>query len=45
MHGRYVRWQQSVKSKRIALNLKVVNGANGVNGQDQVLRLGARWTF
>jgi hypothetical protein len=32
-------------SKRVALNLKVVNGVNGVNGQDQVLRLGARWTF
>jgi hypothetical protein len=31
--------------KNIALNLKVVNGVNGVNGQDQVLRLGARWTF
>lgn len=32
-------------SKRIALNLKIVNGVNGVNGQDQVLRFGARWTF
>ena len=28
-----------------SLNLKVVNGVNGVNGQDQVLRLGARFTF
>jgi len=28
-----------------SLNLKMVNGVNGVNGQDEVLRLGARWTF
>ena len=32
-------------SKRISINLKVVNGVNGVNGQDQVLRLAGRWTF
>jgi hypothetical protein len=32
-------------SDHFSLNLKVVNGSNGVNGQDQVLRLGARWTF
>ena len=32
-------------SKRISLNLKIVNGVNGVHGQDQVLRFGARWTF
>ena len=32
-------------NKRISLNLKVVNGVNGVNGQDQVLRLAGRWTF
>ena len=31
--------------KRISINLKIVNGVNGVNGQDQVLRLGGRWTF
>ena len=32
-------------SDLFSLNLKVVNGVNGVNGQDEVLRLGARWTF
>jgi hypothetical protein len=32
-------------SKRISINLKVVNGVNGVHGQDQVLRLAGRWTF
>jgi len=32
-------------SERISINLKVVNGVNGVNGQDQVLRLAGRWTF
>ena len=32
-------------SKRISINLKIVNGVNGVNGQDQVLRLAGRWTF
>jgi len=32
-------------TKKLSLNLKVVNGVNGVNGQDQVLRLGARFTF
>jgi len=29
----------------ISINLKIVNGVNGVNGQDQVLRFGGRWTF
>ena len=28
-----------------AVNLKVVEGSNGVNGQSDVLRIGARWTF
>jgi hypothetical protein len=28
-----------------SLNVKLVNGVNGVNGQDEVLRVGARWTF
>jgi len=28
-----------------SMNLKMVDGFNGVNGQNQVLRLGARWTF
>jgi len=32
-------------SSLFSLNLKMVNGVNGVNGQDEVLRLGARWTF
>jgi hypothetical protein len=32
-------------SEHVAINLKVVNGVNGVYGQDQVLRFGARWTF
>jgi hypothetical protein len=32
-------------SKRISINLKIVNGVNGVHGQDQVLRLAGRWTF
>lgn len=29
----------------ISLNVKLVNGINGVNGQDEVLRIGGRWTF
>ena len=32
-------------SKSISINLKIVNGVNGVNGQDQVLRFAGRWTF
>jgi hypothetical protein len=32
-------------SDRISLNVKLVNGINGVNGQDEVLRIGGRWTF
>jgi hypothetical protein len=28
-----------------SMNLRVIDGFNGVNGQDQVLRLAARWTF
>jgi hypothetical protein len=32
-------------SDRISLNVKLVNGVNGVNGQDEVLRIGGRWTF
>jgi hypothetical protein len=32
-------------SERVSINLKLVNGANGVNGQDQVLRFAGRWTF
>ena len=29
----------------ISMNVKLVNGVNGVNGQDEVLRIGGRWTF
>jgi hypothetical protein len=29
----------------ISLNVKLVNGSNGVNGQDEVLRIAGRWTF
>jgi hypothetical protein len=32
-------------NKSISINQKVVNGVNGVNGQDQVLRFAGRWTF
>jgi hypothetical protein len=32
-------------SDRISLNVKLVNGSNGVNGQDEVLRIAGRWTF
>jgi hypothetical protein len=32
-------------NERISINLKIVNGVNGVNGQDQVLRVAGRWTF
>ena len=32
-------------SDLFSINLKIVNGVNGVNGQDQVIRFGARWTF
>jgi len=28
-----------------SMNLRIIDGFNGVNGQDQVLRLAARWTF
>lgn len=28
-----------------SINLKIVNGVNGVNGQDQVLRFAGRYTF
>jgi len=28
-----------------SLNLKIVEGSNGVNGQSDVVRLGGRWTF
>ena len=28
-----------------SVNVKLVNGVNGVNGQDEVLRIAARWTF
>jgi hypothetical protein len=31
--------------EHFSINLKIVNGVNGVNGQDQVLRLGGRYTF
>jgi hypothetical protein len=31
--------------KLFSINLKFVNGVNGVNGQDQVLRFAGRWTF
>ena len=30
---------------KISLNLKVVEGSNGVNGQSDVARIGFRWTF
>jgi hypothetical protein len=29
----------------VSISLKLVNGFNGVNGQDQVLRFAGRWTF
>jgi hypothetical protein len=29
----------------ISLNLKIVEGANGVNGQSDIFRIGFRWTF
>jgi hypothetical protein len=32
-------------TEMFSMNLRVIDGFNGVNGQDQVLRLGARWTF
>ena len=32
-------------TETISLNVKLVNGVNGVNGQDEVLRIGGRWTF
>jgi hypothetical protein len=32
-------------TETISVNVKLVNGVNGVNGQDEVLRVGARWTF
>lgn len=32
-------------TETISLNVKLVNGINGVNGQDEVLRVGGRWTF
>ena len=32
-------------TETISLNVKLVNGVNGVNGQDEVLRVGGRWTF
>jgi hypothetical protein len=28
-----------------SINLKIVNGVNGVNGQDEVVRFAGRWTF
>src|SRR5262245_46103957 len=28
-----------------SMNLRIIDGFNGVNGQDQVLRLAGRWTF
>jgi hypothetical protein len=31
--------------KMFSINLRVIDGFNGVNGQEQVLRLAARWTF
>jgi len=31
--------------KRWGINLKFVNGVNGVNGQDQVIRFAGRYTF
>jgi Outer membrane protein beta-barrel domain len=32
-------------TEMFSMNLRVIDGFNGVNGQDQVLRLAARWTF
>ena len=32
-------------TETISMNVKLVNGVNGVNGQDEVLRIGGRWTF
>ena len=32
-------------TETISLNVKLVNGVNGVNGQDEVLRIGGRWTI
>jgi hypothetical protein len=32
-------------TETVSLNVKLVNGVNGVNGQDEVLRIGGRWTF
>jgi len=32
-------------TKIFSVSLKVVKGSNGVNGQSDVARLGARWTF
>jgi hypothetical protein len=32
-------------TETISLNVKLVNGVNGVNGQDEVLRIAGRWTF
>jgi hypothetical protein len=32
-------------TETISLNVKLVNGVNGVNGQVDVLRVGGRWTF
>jgi len=32
-------------SESWSINLKIVNGVNGVNGQDQVLRFAGRFTF
>ena len=29
----------------ISMSVKLVDGMNGVNGQDEVLRIGGRWTF
>jgi hypothetical protein len=28
-----------------SVSLKLVEGSNGVNGQSDVVRIGARWTF
>lgn len=32
-------------TKMFSMNLRIIDGFNGVNGQEQVLRLAARWTF
>ncbi|MGI9308381.1 MAG: hypothetical protein ACR2P6_03895 [Gammaproteobacteria bacterium] len=32
-------------SENFSLNVKIVEGSNGVNGQDDVARIGLRWTF